>query len=481
MNVIIKGFNRDCFGNPMIEGALKDMTIDTCIAIGDDTSYIPNLGEDVEYISMSAVDLRAGRYPNVNWQEIPPLDEELIESMQHCESVFLKMVGRYALYKDMSYDERKRQYYRHLRYWNHVLDKKEIDLYLAHNIPHQCYDLVIYDLCKLKGIRTIYLAMHFMADSFSMEENWKEAGKEIGDRTEELMKEYADLEMEVPLSPVFEESFDIYTNGQIKPWYMIENHPHLAHRGFIAKWIQIAFSILLRKPLYFLKSVISVDFWKRKWNHHITRSLYDKLVEMPDLEVPFVYVPLHMQPEATTCPMGGVYTDQELIVQLLAACLPDGVRIYVKEHPNQGEMMRDCEFYHALHAIPSVTLMPRDMDSFELIKASVVVASATGTACFQALFKQKPAMLFGHKYFQYAPGVYRIRSEEDCKRAVQKIFHDKESHTLRDMRIFLKAMEETTGESFFRTSTVCKPIPKEERAWKMGEYIGKIIQQQHQG
>ena len=40
-----------------------------------------------------------------------------------------------------------------------------------------------------------------------MEEDWKEAGKEIGDRTEELMKEYADLEMEVPLSPVFEESF----------------------------------------------------------------------------------------------------------------------------------------------------------------------------------------------------------------------------------------------------------------------------------
>ncbi len=476
MKIILKAFDDD-MGKFLTESIANGLPIETCISIVDDPNKLPDLDEKVEHIFLSAKALRAGQYPHVDWNTIAPLDEELIESMRDCEAVFLKMVGRYAIYLDIPYDERKRQYLRHLRYWNHMLDEKKIDLFVMRGAPHQCYDLVIWDLCKRKGIRTITIPYFFLVDAFSVGENWEEVGKQIGDRTAELQKQYTDPNVTVPLSPEYEEYYSIYTNKQKQLWYIQRTHPHLTHSVFLAKWLHPALTIMQRNPSYFLKCVISPDFWRRKWRHHQTRACYDSLVEEPDLTVPYIYVPLHMQPEATTCPMAGVYVDQELMVQVLAACLPKGVRIYVKEHPNQGELWRDVEFYQTLHAIPSVTLISRTFSSFELTEHAVATATATGTACFEGLFREKPAIMFGHKFFQYAPGVHRVRTTADCRRAIENIFVKQQRHTLRDMRIYLKAIEDVAGVGLQKTCTVRPPETRTERAVKMGEYVRQRIEQ----
>lgn len=473
MHIILKGFD-DRYCKHLTEGITTGLPIELCISIGDKPEVLPDLG-NAEHIHMIADDLRKGIYRDVDWSKLTPLDEELIESMRQTEAVFLKMVARYAIYRDLPYVERKRQYLRHLRYWNHMLDEKKIDLFVMRGAPHQCYDLVIWDLCKRKGIRTMTMALFFAVDAFSVEENWEESGKAIGERCRELQKEYADPNTPVPLSEEYEEYYDRFSVNNKKPWYMSTVHRHLLHKSFFGKWAGAAFRVLVRKPFYLLSSVVSVDFWRRKWNHHTTRKLYDALAKQPDLTVPYVYAPLHMQPEATTCPMSGVFVDQELISQLLAGCLPEGVRIYVKEHPNQSELWRDREFYETLNAIPQVTLVPRDFDSFTLSDHAVATASGTGTACLEGLFKGKPAFMFGHKYFQYAPGVHRIRSLADCRKAVDDIFNKNIRPTLREMRMFLKAIEDVTGVCYKVSSTVRPDEDKYERARKMGEYVNKKI------
>ncbi len=476
MHIILKGFD-DYMCKPLTEGITHGLPLELCISISDFPDRLPTLEAGTQHIWISAKTQRAGEYPDIDWNVIAPLDEQLIESMRHCEAVFLKMIGRYAIYNDIPYDERKRQYLRHLRYWNHMLTEKKIDLLLLRGAPHQCYDLVLYELCKYKGIRTLSMFPFFAVDAISVEESWEESGSLVRDRLEKLRSEYADPSIPVPLSDEFEACFSRYTQQKQKQWYMQKVHKHLSRRTFLAKWLKPALSVLSRKPLYLLRSIVSPAFWRRKLRHHTTMKLYDRLARDPDLTVPFVYVPLHMQPEATTCPMGGAFVDQELIVQLLASCLPDGVRIYVKENPNQGELCRDEIFYNTLHAIPSVTLVPRTFSTFTLIEHAVATAAATGTACFEGLFKGKPAMLFGHKYFQFAPGVYRIHSMQDCKNAVEEIFVHRKQPTLRELRMFLKAIEETSGLGYRREPSVRPPEPMEERARKMGEYINKRIQQ----
>ncbi len=460
----------------MTESMTKGLDIGTCISICDAPDMLPEFDTDVEHIYIPALPLRAGQYPDVDWSEIAPLDEELIESMAHCETVFLKMVERYAIYDDMSYIERKRQYLRHLRFWSHMLDEKKIDLMLLRGPPHQCYDLVIWHLCRHKGIRTLSMSVFYSMDLICVDENWEEVGTDIRVRMEELMEEYKHSDTPIELTPEFEEYFTMYALKRTTlSWTMSPDHPHLMHKNFLIKWIGPGLRVLIRKPGYFLLSVFSLKFWIRKCRHHNTRTVYDRLAKEPDLTVPYIYYPLHMQPEATTCPMAGAFVEQELIAQMLAACIPEGVQIYVKEHPNQGELLRDVEFYETLNATASVTLVPRSTNTFDLSENAVAIATATGNAGLEGLFKGRPVLLFGHRYYQYAPCVYRIRSTEDCHNAMESIFNNNERPTARDMRIFLKAAEETAGLCYRGPASARPPETREERSAKMGEYVRQKI------
>src|SRR5581483_10317694 len=103
----------------------------------------------------------------------------------------------------------------------------------------------------------------------------------------------------------------------------------------------------------------------RQWRD--TLAFYDAHAREPDLAQRYVYVALQMQPERSTSPMAGAYTDQLLMVQMIAALLPPDVRLYVKEHPNQGPKGRERSLYADLLAIPSVQFMPRSFSTFRLL------------------------------------------------------------------------------------------------------------------
>lgn len=473
MRIVLKGFD-DTVSKNLTEAFTAGIPIEYCISIVDNVDRIPDLG-NAEHVCMSADKLRKGLYPDVNWNEVAPLDEELIESMRECEAVFMHMVGRYAIYDDLSYEERKQQYFRHLRFWSAKLDAEHIDLFVLRGPPHQCYDLVIYDLCKKKGIRTLSICPFHALASFTVEENWWEVGRSIRKRYDELLPQYEDDAKEIPLSDEFEEHFVRFSQEKKALWYMHNIDTSLNKRSFVAKWIGPALRVLLRKPQYLFRSVISIHFWRRKLDHHATRSYYDAHAKQPDLTVPFVYVPLHLQPEASTCPMGGAYVHQELLVQLLAAYLPEGIRVYIKENPKQGERMRSIAFYKALLDIPSVTLVPRNFSTFSLTENAVAVAAVTGTACFEGVFKGKPALMFGHKHFQYAPGIYRVHSAEDCKQAIEEIFTQKKRPTLRELRLYLKAVEDVAGLDHRREPGARPPETFDERSRRIGEYTRAFI------
>ncbi|HCI04294.1 TPA: hypothetical protein DE059_05200 [Candidatus Peribacteria bacterium] len=491
MNVILKGFD-DSAGKPMIETAFKGLKIGTCINVMNDKKQWPELDCENQ-IFIPAGPQRAGDYSKIDWSEISPLDEELIEKMRACEALFMTMVERYANYKDMPYEERKRQYFDHLRYWDHMIEKHQIGLLLMNSVAHQCYDQVINDLCKLKNIPVWFFERMPILGVASMEEDFETTGTEIKEKMEEVRKRYegsacaststeitsdeeatADKKDEIDLHPLFEE----FCKNQMDdkdPWYMGPRDPHLETDSFIKKWGSIAVRIFIHKPKYFFRSVFSPAFWKRKIKQHKTSLMYDRIAVEPDLSKKFIYMPLHMQPEATTCPLGGVYTDQNLMVQQMASHLPPDVLLYVKEHPAQEELCRSPEFYETLKNTKQVVLVPRYFSTHELTRNALAVATVTGTACLEGLFKGKSAVMFGHQFFQYAPGVKRVHTNEDCKRAVEVITSGQQTHTLRDLRIFMKALEETTFPYAGAPETPHMSETWIERAVIVGEEMGKKV------
>ena len=88
--------------------------------------------------------------------------------------------------------------------------------------------------------------------------------------------------------------------------------------------------------------------------------------------------------------------------------------------------------------------------------------------------------MFGHWFYQYAPGVYSIRTVEDCERAIREIFTGKTVMNDRLLRLFLKALESVlvpgvVDPYLFQSSRVSEEITVDAVSRVLAEKLRKYI------
>lgn len=112
------------------------------------------------------------------------------------------------------------------------------------------------------------------------------------------------------------------------------------------------------------------------------------------LAAPYYYFPLHYEPEASTMVAAPDFVDQLALIAALAAGLPPGCRLAVKEHwPMLGR--RPPGYYRRLGAIAGVDLVDPAVSGFEVMKAARATLTITGTAGLEAVLTGRPAAFFG--------------------------------------------------------------------------------------
>ncbi len=427
----------------MYKRVLKNFKVDFCIAVNNED---PKLMED-NYVWVNSSFAKWSDY-DVDWNDVEPLDEGLIEKMAWCETVSINVINRYEDKRVIPYDQRRRQYLRHLRLWDDLIRKKKINLYITGGVPHELPEWIIFCLCRHYNIPTILFQTGTVRHTTFIMDDWKEPVRKLECEYKRLSSELSNAsEEEIELSPEYEEYFQAQTGrGSMKPW-----DDWVEKKGF---WTDLK-NILIGIPssaARLLKNWTSLKYWITKvkrysWMKKTKRmyGFYNKNASDPDLGQKFVYLPLQMQPECSTAPQAGAYVDQLLIAQMLSVCLPDDVYIYIKEHPAQLKWYEDgrgrtLDFYKDLLEVERVKFVTLNFSSADLIKHCVFIATATGTAAFEGIFQGKPSLLFGHRFFQRAPGIYLIKTVEDCKKAISEVLAG-EAPDLKDVKIFLKAME----------------------------------------
>jgi len=154
---------------------------------------------------------------------------------------------------------------------------------------------------------------------------------------------------------------------------------------------------------------------------------YNRLAKAVDMTVPYIFVALQCEPERQTCPTGGVFGHQDLMIDLLSKLLPDGWKLYVKEHVSQfkdyqaAERSKTFDFYDRIASRHNVELVPLSYTSFELIDNAKAAATVSGTVGWESVVRGKPALLFGHSWYRDCRGVFVTHTVEDCKEAIRKI------------------------------------------------------------
>lgn len=169
------------------------------------------------------------------------------------------------------------------------------------------------------------------------------------------------------------------------------------------------------KSKVLIKSIVNIMKTKIR-NYFINKNF----IRNPDFDKPFVFFPLHQEPERSLLLTAPFYTNEYEIIKNIVKSLPIGYKLFIKEHPAmKARHWRKTSYYKDIMNLPNVVMLHPSINSKELIKKCSLVITISGTASFEAPFYQKPAIVFADTSFSMLSSIDRIRSFEDLPEAIR--------------------------------------------------------------
>jgi hypothetical protein len=276
------------------------------------------------------------------------------------------------------------------------------------NMPHLAYDVVFYQVARALGLKTLVLCQTIFPNRFFSMAAMEDMGTLVPDG-----RVFPPMPIEKGTAPDL-----FYMDPR---WQVAGKRGRITPRAVwnLVRHVAVREPWRLLNPGYLagnLRRIAAIYGGLPDWRdpfatffHVNDLAYFEHLAEYEhapvDLAAKFIYAPLHNQPEMSTSSLGEAFRDQVLMVEALAADLPEGWRIYVKENPRQGAFARGPMFFHRLTRIRGVQLVPSDASTFELSGRAQFTATVTGTAGYEALRKGRPAMVFGNPWYKSLPGV----------------------------------------------------------------------------
>ncbi|MBW1705218.1 MAG: hypothetical protein JRJ86_08625 [Deltaproteobacteria bacterium] len=357
------------------------------------------------------------------------LDEDLLSALAFHESIFIKMMDRHNIDGKLTYQKRIFYYHTQLMYWKGVLDYFKPDVLVFRVAPHRGYDYILYALCRVLGIKTMMFERTSLPGRIYPVESFETGSEMIRDAYRKRLKDNNDNE--IILSQKTRDHIERLTQSysQAMPFHLKYKLTKFK-QGVLETLILISKDVikglLLRSkdPGYLRKSFYkNMGLFKRKR----LLSRYNSLAKEVDMKKPYIFVALQCEPERQTCPNGGVFGNQYVMIDLLSKLVPEGWMIYVKEHVSQfkpyqaPERSKTVQFYDYIANMPNVEFVPLSYTSFDMIDGAKASATVSGTVAWESVVRAKPALLFGYSWYRDGEGIFVTHNAHKCRRAIEKI------------------------------------------------------------
>jgi len=412
-----------------------------------------------EAILHNYIDSVKGIFPvNIQFKFYP----ELIEKLESVVQTACSMLDRNdSNSSSFSYSERLLFCNNLISSWASILKLYNIKVILFEEEPHQASDYILYQVAKVLEVKTILFVRTIsnlgIIPTYDFEK--------IGEKFKSVLLFNINSTLKSGSINLNNKNLEIYLS-KLRGNYDLVLDEHL--------WDQISsvknysekkkqFSILLK---YFSSRNFSKIFFERKKNFESDQKeknksfsdsklsyiqylvykvktilkkwslykYYNKISIIPDLKKEkYVLCALQYQPEKSTCPLGGIFNDQIMMIEYLRKHLPEEVKIFVKEHPSQfvynysryGEYFRNKKYYNRITKIKNTFLLDLTCDIFDCIDNSQFVTSVTGTICWEAVNRSKKAICFGDSWMNGCEGILTVRNNNDLKNALTEIIYEK--------------------------------------------------------
>lgn len=495
INLFFQGVDsRDNFQADMLREIMEQVEINKLVMTYKTQDQRDNY-EGIPGIRIGYDTCERNRYEEYyDFNDLQPLSKEILEAMRPYESTAIQMLIRNFERDVYTFDEAKQLYLKHLRFWNHVFLTEQINMVFYHNIPHHCHDYVIYCLALVYHTGLRVCADTSIPPRLAVGKNLETLWQDTYSRYLQL-KDADSVSLPEDLEHYYQAL--LYANagmdnGAVNRGMSRQHHIEVRKRTFEEYF---TFENRWKRKKHCIKLALTQDFRQgmerlQKENAICKRAklklrsmrnidYYNSLTQKPEEGEKYIIYFLHLQPEATTLPQGGVFVEQELAIQILAnAAEKYGVKVYVKEHFVQP--CRNKSFYDGLAAIRNVKLIHSDMDSKKLAKNALATASCNGTIMLESIFNGKPTFAFGYSIFQKAPGVIEIGKVEECEQAIEKITRNQITIQQNEVRAYLKAFGENSIRAYFDCGQYAKDntITMEQGRKAYSDYVVKSLREE---
>ena len=298
----------------------------------------------------------------------------------------------------------------HYLAWESIFDKHKID-FLLHEPCSLFFNHIAALFCKSQGGRYLWFSdgicvkegFHYLVHDGDAYENieLKTYFEYYKNNTDQI-----DIKRCQEFTDNYRKNYDVFFGGLISVNKSKFNLYYSNLRELLVKTIK-------KNEYDVLKN--NIDYWvssQRPNRERLRNALNYKEVQfesLPETIEPYYYYSIHLEPEATVLYLGdGIYANQIKLIENIAASLPSGVYLYVKDHPHEYAY-RSAEDYKRLNAIPNIRLLEQSIPGKLVIKNAIGVFSINGTAGFEGLMLGKQVYCFGWSYYCYHPRVNYIR------------------------------------------------------------------------
>ncbi|KKW27876.1 MAG: hypothetical protein UY70_C0006G0025 [Candidatus Kaiserbacteria bacterium GW2011_GWB1_52_6] len=151
------------------------------------------------------------------------------------------------------------------------------------------------------------------------------------------------------------------------------------------------------------------DRMKRKIRN--LRSLSD-LYDNFDPAVSYAFFPLQHEPELQVLLLAPFNTDQLDLAKRIARCLPVGMYLYVKDHPEMVPY-RTRRFFRQLKKIPNLKLLDPSISGFDVTKHAALITTINSSIGWEGALVGKPVITFGNTYYNSLSKVYFSKTPEE--------------------------------------------------------------------
>jgi len=183
-----------------------------------------------------------------------------------------------------------------------------------------------------------------------------------------------------------------------------------------------------RTKLQVLKHEFLSSLKKKNRSKFIDKNLS---LQIPNNEK-FIYFPLGMDEERNLLIGAPFFTNQIETIRHIAKSLPINYKLYVKEHYTLSiRDWRKTSDYAEIMEIPNVTLFHPSVSNDNLLKKCSLVITVGGTSGFEAVFYQKPSIIFTNTNYSILPSIYKVDSVHELSSKIKQSLSTKiESSTL---------------------------------------------------